>query len=58
VASVRNTQAVEERIRMLRKIARTLAQRPGTPPAFLASVHELLLEAEAERGRINGKPSR
>ena len=58
MASLRDTEAVAERIRVLRDLARSLAQKPGTPPAFLASVHKLLLEAEAEFDRANGEQSR
>ena len=50
--------ALELRIRVLRDLERSLAEKRGTPPAFLASVHDLVTEAEAELDRFNRKPPR
>ena len=58
VGSQSKPEALELRIRVLRDFERSLAQKRGTPPTFLASVHDLVAEAEAELDRINGEPPR
>jgi hypothetical protein len=41
--------AHDERVRLLRQLERRVAERPSTPTALLVAIHELLMEAEAER---------
>ena len=41
--------AHDERVRLLRQLERRVAERPTAPTALLVAIHELLMEAEAER---------
>jgi hypothetical protein len=47
-SETRGESALETRIRLLRELERSVADKPDVPAAFLAAIRELLMEAEAE----------